>query len=202
VCLATANILSEEFSLLGKRHNQGDRTLVNEDYSSPQGFCVLLNLLSSRSSPRQALQLKIAFHVIQTARRWQGAFADMKRVSGKGAAGLSALYYLENSPTGLTQTELAKRLKISGPSLTRQLDKLEAQGLVTRRRMLGDGRARLIVMEDAGREALFEMDAIASAMRDRLFEGVSEADLEATNRVLDVLASRLAVDPGLVSEED
>jgi len=162
----------------------------------------LLNLLSERSEPRQALQLKIAFHIVQTARRWQGAFADVRRTSGKGGPGISALYYLENTPKGLTQTELAKRLKISGPSLTRQLDKLEAQGLVSRRRMLGDGRARLIVMEDAGREALFELDKLASAMRDRLFDGIPEADLEATQRVLDILAARLGDAPSPTPTED
>jgi MarR family transcriptional regulator for hemolysin len=159
----------------------------------------LLNLLSAGSSPRQALQLKIAFAITQTARRWQSLFADARRTSGKGGAWISALYFLETSPKGLTQTELAKRLQISGPSLTRQLDKLEALGLVSRRRMLGDGRARLIVMEQAGREALLEMDIMASAMRDRLFEGISEADLDATQRVLDTLSARLVTDPGLLS---
>lgn len=158
----------------------------------------MLNLLSEGASPRQALQLRIAFAVTQTARRWHGAFADA-RAPGKGGAWISALYYLDSSPKGLTQSELAKRLKISGPSLTRQLDKLEAMGLVTRRRMLGDGRARLIVMEPAGREALLELDVLASAQRDRLFEGIPEADLEATRRVLDILDSRLAADAGLKS---
>lgn len=161
----------------------------------------MLNLLSARSSPRQALQLKIAFNIAQTARRWQTVFAEARRASGKGGAWLGALYYLDATPKGLTQSELAGRLKISGPSLTRQLDKLESLGLVSRRRMLGDGRARLVVMEEAGRQTLLEMDAVASAQRDRLFEGIPQADLEATQRVLETLSARLATDPGLTVDE-
>ncbi|NBB64478.1 MarR family transcriptional regulator [Pseudomonas sp. ODNR1LW] len=104
---------------------------------------------------------------------------------------------MEESPKGLAQSELAQRLEISGPSLTRQLDKLEKLGFVSRRRMVGDGRVRLIVLEPAGREALMEMDILAAEMRDRLFKDMSETDLETTLRVLDTMAERLTADPGL-----
>ncbi|KAK0332438.1 hypothetical protein LTR94_024878, partial [Friedmanniomyces endolithicus] len=157
----------------------------------------LLNLLSARSTPRQTLQLKIAFNIVQSARRWQGVLSEARRSTGKGGAWVNVLYYLDEVPEGLTQTVLAKRLKVSGPSLTRQLDKLEAQSMVSRRRVQGDGRARLVVMEEAGRAALLDMDVMASAMRDRVFKGVSDEDLATTERVLDALAHRLAKDPGL-----
>ena len=110
------------------------------------------------------------------------------------------LYFLEESPKGLTQTELASRLEISGPSLTRQLDKLERLGFVSRHRMIGDGRVRLIMIEPAGREALMELDVLASEMRDRIFGDIPQSDLETAQRVLDTLAARLAVNPGLVVE--
>lgn len=157
----------------------------------------MLNLLSARSTPRQTLQLKIAFNIVQSARRWQGVLSEARRSTGKGGAWVNVLYYLDEAPEGLTQTVLAKRLKVSGPSLTRQLDKLEAQSMVSRRRVEGDGRARLVVMEEAGRAALLDMDVMASAMRDRVFKGVSDEDLATTERVLDALAHRLAKDPGL-----
>lgn len=127
--------------------------------------------------------------------------AEARRASGKTAVRTSLLYFLEESPKGLTQTELAQRLEISGPSLTRQLDKLEKLGFVSRRRMLGDGRVRLILLEPAGRETLMELDILAAEMRDRLFMDIPEADLETTQRVLDSLAARLASDPGLTPQK-
>ncbi|MFN6982124.1 MAG: MarR family winged helix-turn-helix transcriptional regulator [Brevundimonas sp.] len=133
-----------------------------------------------------------------TARRFHNVVAEARRASGKAAVRTSLLYFLEESPKGLTQTELAGRLDISGPSLTRQLDKLEGLGFVSRRRMIGDGRVRLVMIEPAGREALLELDVLNSEMRDRIFGDIPQADLETAQRVLDTLAARLAVDPGLV----
>jgi MarR family transcriptional regulator for hemolysin len=146
------------------------------------------------------LQLKIAFAITLTARRFQSVAAEARQACGQGAARTSLLYFLEESPKGLTQTELAGRLEISGPSLTRQLDKLERLGFVSRRRMIGDGRVRLIMIEPAGREALLELDVLASEMRDRIFGDIPQADLETTQRVLDALAARLTADPVLVAE--
>lgn len=161
----------------------------------------MLQLLSEQSTPRQHLQLRIAFSVALSARRFHIITAEARRASGKPAVRTSLLYFLEESPKGLTQSELAQRLEISGPSLTRQLDKLEKLGFVSRRRVLGDGRVRLIVLEPAGREALLEMDTLAAEMRDRLFQGIPDADLETTQRVLDLLSTRLGVDQGLVATE-
>lgn len=158
----------------------------------------MLQLLSTGFSPRQILQLQIALAVTLTSRRFQTAAAEVRRAGGQESARTSLLYFLEESPKGLTQTELAGRLEISGPSLTRQLDKLESLGLVSRRRMIGDGRVRLIMIEPAGREALRTLDLLASEMRDRIFADIPQADLETTQRVLDTLAARLAVDPGPV----
>lgn len=160
----------------------------------------MLQLLSTTLSPRQVLQLKIAFAITLAARRFQTVAAEARQACGQEAARTSLLYFLEESPKGLTQTELASRLEISGPSLTRQLDKLERLGFVSRRRMIGDGRVRLIMIEPAGREALLELDVHASEMRDRIFGDIPQADLETAQRVLDTLAARLAVHPGLAAK--
>jgi len=66
--------------------------------------------------------------------------------------------------------------------------------------MIGDGRVRLIMIEPAGREALLELDVHASEMRDRIFGDIPQADLETAQRVLDTLAARLAVHPGLAAK--
>ncbi len=143
------------------------------------------------------MQLRIAFAVTLSARRFHILTAEARRTSGKPAVRTSLLYFLDESPKGLTQTELAQRLEISGPSLTRQLDRLEKLGFVSRRRVLGDGRVRLILLEPAGREALMELDVLAAEMRDRLFMDIPDADLETTQRVLEIVAERLVADPGL-----
>jgi DNA-binding MarR family transcriptional regulator len=150
--------------------------------------------LSAQSS-RESLQLKVAMQVMVTARRWKSRVADLFRESGHTGAPTVVLYYLADQPKGLTLSELSTRMELSGASLTRLVQRLERDGMVSRRRLVGDGRSWLIVMEPAGREAMDAFEVYAAAMRQRMFEGLSETDIAAALRVLDVLASRLTHGP-------
>lgn len=49
--------------------------------------------------------------------------------------------------------------------------------------------------------ALTAFDALAGAMRSRIFDGVPEDELVTTLRVLETIAARLMTDPGLRDEE-
>ncbi|RZJ38711.1 MAG: MarR family transcriptional regulator [Brevundimonas sp.] len=159
-------------------------------------------LLSAGLSPCRALQLKIAFAIQLTARRWRVATAAAPVGLAAGSdLRMTALYYIDAAPKGLTQTELADLLQISGPSMSRQLDKLEALGLVSRRRLLGDGRVKLIFLEPAGRRALVRLDEEVSALRERLFDGIPEADMAVVSRVMDTLSLRLAGEIGALPKQ-
>ena len=102
-------------------------------------------------------------------------------------------------PKGLTLSELSARMELSGASLTRLVQRLERDGMVTRRRMVGDGRSWLIAMEPSGHAALGAFDIHAAAMRQRMFEGISDDDLAAALRVLKILSSKLTHGPDAVS---
>lgn len=110
---------------------------------------------------------------------------------------MSLLYVLAEARRGLTHSEIADQMKITGASVTRLVDWLEDAGLVSRRRLIGDGRSRLVMMEEKGAAALAAFDGLASAMRSRIFDGVAEEDLKTTLKVLDIIAIRLMTDPGL-----
>lgn len=86
-------------------------------------------------------------------------------------------------------------MELSGASLTRLVQRLERDGMVSRRRLVGDGRSWLIVMEPAGREAVQAFDIHAAAMRQRMFQEVSEADMAAALRVLTILSDKLVKGP-------
>ena len=114
---------------------------------------------------------------------------------------MSLLYVLADARRGLTLSEIAERMKISGASVTRLVDWLEEADLVSRRRLIGDGRSRLIVMQDKGSAALAAFEDLAGAMRDRIFDGLREDELATTLKVLEIIAARLMTDPGLRAEE-
>lgn len=145
--------------------------------------------------PREALQLKLAVQIMVTARRWKSRVADLFREAGHMGAPTLVLYHLQECPKGLTLSELSVRMELSGASLTRLVQRLERDGLVSRRRMVGDGRSWLVVMEPAGSVALEAFEVHAAAMRQRMFEGVSEDDMIAALRVLDALSIKLTSGP-------
>lgn len=113
---------------------------------------------------------------------------------------MSLLYVLADARRGLTHSEIAQRMKITGASVTRLVDWLEDAGLVCRRRLIGDGRSRLVVMQEKGAAALAAFDCLAGAMRSRIFDGVPDDELVTTLKVLDTIAARLMTDQGLKDE--
>ena len=88
---------------------------------------------------------------------------------------------------GASQAELAQALEIETPTLKRQLDALEAEGLAERRPQAEDARKYAIHLTDAARIApLLGFRAQVGAA---LAEGVSAEDLATTQRVLAQMAA-------------
>ncbi|MBE2275325.1 MAG: MarR family transcriptional regulator [Rhodobacteraceae bacterium] len=88
---------------------------------------------------------------------------------------------------GLTQAELAAALAIEAPTLKRQIDALEAQGLVERRGMDGDARKRALFLTESGRS--LRIGPFMQKAREQLFDGIpaeEQARLAvALNRIAD-----------------
>ena len=88
---------------------------------------------------------------------------------------------------GASQSELASLLGIETPTLKRQLDALEAEGLAERRPLAEDARKYAIHLTNAARiESLLGFRAEVGVA---LAEGVSAEDLATTQRVLAQMAA-------------
>jgi MarR family transcriptional regulator, transcriptional regulator for hemolysin len=140
---------------------------------------------------REKLETAVAFNVVLTGRLWRARFTDRMRALDQTDARWTALAAIAAAAEGMTQTKLADRLGIQGPTLVRLLDALEKQGLVARRSAPSDRRANLISIEPKGREILHALNGFAARMRDEFFAAVSDADLQTTLGVLRHLALQL-----------
>jgi DNA-binding MarR family transcriptional regulator len=69
-------------------------------------------------------------------------------------AGMAVLYTLHGEETGLRVTDLATRLGIDPPAVTRKAQQLERLGLVSRARDSVDARASLLRLTPEGRQVL------------------------------------------------
>lgn len=84
----------------------------------------------------------------------------------------------------LSQSHLAARLVIEAPTLVRHLDKLEADGLLERRRDARDRRVVRVRVTAAGREAETRLRAIADIMNAEMRAALGD-DHEIVQRALE-----------------
>ena len=83
-----------------------------------------------------------------------------------------------------TQLELARALRIEGPTLTRHLDGLEEDGLVVRRRDASVRRAVSVELTDPGRAKHAELLRAVQAFNRRLLAGFSAEEIDELRKLL------------------
>jgi MarR family transcriptional regulator for hemolysin len=110
---------------------------------------------------------------------FEAALAD-----GGGSLAVWVVLLSAIQESGLSQRELAGRLQIEGPTLTRHLDRMEADGLIRRRRDANDRRVIRVEATDAGRRLHRRLRQRAQRVDAELFAGFSERDRATLSRLL------------------
>ncbi|HEY6815273.1 MAG TPA: MarR family transcriptional regulator [Croceibacterium sp.] len=139
--------------------------------------------------------IRVTVNLVLVARRWRSLLDERLRLIGQSSARMEALAAIINSPSLSAQVDIAKRLRIEGPTMTRMLDTLEADGLVERLADPADRRTKQLRLTPAGEKVLEEIFAIADSLRERLLEGVATERMDELNELLVMLTERL--DAGL-----
>jgi MarR family transcriptional regulator for hemolysin len=114
-------------------------------------------------------------------------------LSGLGLSDALALpvVVIGRHPEGIRQNRLAAEMGVEGPSVVRILDRLVQDGLVERREDQSDRRAKTVHLTDAGRSHSARATAELDAFRAELLAGIPAADIDAVNRSLQLIESRL-----------
>lgn len=163
---------------------------TNTAGEQPQGDAVFGTILPERETyPYPELSLTI--RIVMAGRRWRSLIDEHLRSQGHSASRMEAMASIAYAPAATTQIQVAKRIGIEGPTLTRTLDLLEADGLVERLPDPNDRRNKHMKLTQAGLEALAEMFQITRRLRLKLLEGVPQSDIEATDRFLSQLVDRV-----------
>jgi DNA-binding MarR family transcriptional regulator len=87
-------------------------------------------------------------------------------------------------PDALTCGEIAERMITRDPDITRLLDRLEAQGLVTRQRDAGDRRVVRTSIAQPGLDLLAELDGPADDMGSRFLGPIGRKRLKELSGLL------------------
>ena len=139
--------------------------------------------------------IRLTINMVIVARRWRSLLDDRLRLVGQSSARMEELAAIMNSPKLSAQVDIAKRLRIEGPTMTRMLDTLEADGLVERLPDPSDRRTKQLRLTPEGERVLEDIFAIADELRDRLLDGLPAEAIGELNAFLGLLTERL--DAGL-----
>ena len=90
-----------------------------------------------------------------------------------------------------TQQDLARAVGIEGPTLTRHVDAMERDGLVTRHRDTGDRRAVRVELTAVGEALHADLLRAVIVFNRRLRRGLAEDDVAQLHELLDRLASNV-----------
>ena len=148
--------------------------------------------------PSPDLGLMIA--IVLAGRRWRSLLDEGLRQMGHSASRMEAMAAIAYSPASTTQIQVAKRVGIEGPTLTRTLDMLEADGLVERLADPTDRRNKHMRLTSAGYKALGEMFDTMAKWREQLLADVPKADIKQNLGFLSMLLER--IDAGLTLPEN
>ncbi|OWQ93982.1 MarR family transcriptional regulator [Roseateles aquatilis] len=99
---------------------------------------------------------------------------------------------------GLRQGELAALLAIEGPSLTRSLDQLITGGFIERNEDPDDRRAKTLHLTALGADVCEQIEDTLRDLRNELYQGIPDTDIQAALRVFATLAERVGAPKPIV----
>jgi MarR family transcriptional regulator, transcriptional regulator for hemolysin len=133
----------------------------------------------------------LGFLLHEVARLLKRRFEQNARGSGPTRSQWQVLAYLAQNE-GIHQSGLAELLEIEPITLGRIIDKLQAQGLVTRNPHPSDRRVWLLHLTAAARPKLAQLRKLGEITRVEALSGVSQADTERLLQTLQQLKANLA----------
>ncbi len=142
-------------------------------------------------------RMKLMMSLTQTSKAYK-TVAD-KRVSGFGLSQAMAMPAVMISRMGnhVRLSDVAEWLDLAPSSLVRVMDQLSEAGLLVRIEDGNDRRAKILALTEAGMQKVDMIEQAFAPFRRELLKDVTEADIEACQRVLDALGKAVKCYNGL-----
>ena len=116
--------------------------------------------------------------VAGVTKSWRQELDRRLRPLGLTRVQWQALLWLDRAGGELVQGELAERLDIGAPATVTLIDRMERDGLVTRREVAGDRRLKAIVVTPRARALLERIRRTVLALRRELHAALGDAELD------------------------
>lgn len=116
-----------------------------------------------------------------------------------GAAAILSVVWLN---PGISQNDLAAAIVLRKAAITKLVKKLEAGGLLSRRRTMQDRRMNALMLTEKGQQMIATIRPLATSMQDEIFAGIDDRDREIFFDVMSQLVNRLAGQATAIPDED
>jgi len=136
----------------------------------------------------------IGLHLARVAKEVSRAFDGALAEAGGSLPMWVVLVSLQAGPRR-AQRELAASIGIEGATLTYHLNRMEADGLIERRRDPDNRRVHVVELTDAGRQRFADLLGVVADFDRRLRAGFSAAEVRALGESLERLRGNVADDP-------
>ncbi|MGF6395802.1 MarR family winged helix-turn-helix transcriptional regulator [Pseudomonas plecoglossicida] len=131
-----------------------------------------------------SLRLQVSTGMVVAARHWRRICHSALTSYGISEACAAPLLMIVRLGDGVHQVAVAQAAGLESPSLVRLLDQLCKAGLVCRSEDPLDRRAKALSLTAEGRSLAEAIEAELVRVRHEVLQGIDEADLQATLRVL------------------
>jgi MarR family transcriptional regulator for hemolysin len=132
------------------------------------------------------------------ARQWRKAVDARLQTFGLTEATWLPLLRLAQAGKPMRQKDLAAVLMLDTSSVVRILGNLDAAGLIEQRPDEEDRRAKAIIITEAGRALVRQVENVSQDIENEVVAGIADIDLAMSRRVLETICRRLLV----VNESD
>jgi MarR family transcriptional regulator for hemolysin len=124
------------------------------------------------------------------AHAWRIALDRRLRPLGYSRSRWMVLLHISRNDA-ISLGELAERLGIEAPTLVRLVDRMETDGLISRRASETDRRVKHLHLSPAGRKEVERIKACAADLRRELLADIERSDIGVTLNVLQRIRSKL-----------
>lgn len=132
--------------------------------------------------------------ITQTARSMRTALAHSLTDSGI-YAGQDGVVLALAEDEGMTPGQLAAKLGVKAPTMTRTVGRMEAQGILERRADSEDGRLTKVYLTEAGRESVEKIGRSVTETSEAAVQGLSDKEVRTLLKLLKAVDRNLQ--PGL-----
>jgi DNA-binding MarR family transcriptional regulator len=136
--------------------------------------------------PFESVEAEVFVNMLRTCAVLIGGFAELLRPHGLTQPQYNVLRILRGAGAdGLPSQEVGARMVSREPDVTRLLDRMEANGLVTRQRGPADRRVVTARLTDAGMTLVDALDEPVRALHARQLGHLTPDELETLNGLLE-----------------